>query len=242
LAGGFLHLFSIVILPRFTAHSGEGGDDANMKIVQYLALSLALATTASAAPPPADRWEIGPLIRGKNYSVGMPVTPTPVRGGGWSFQFPYPNLAAGHVHYITYRHGPLTGKKRITMRYRIDAAKGVKFTPREYPAEVAKLSLFFQRRGDTWTAKRKYAQYRWYAPSNTMVPIAAGTYTLSVALDNPDWVPVMGGTARDYPDGLAGAIADTERVGFVMGSDSTRGHGVFATGPAKFTLLDFRVE
>jgi hypothetical protein len=211
------------------------------KTLKWLCTAALLISSASAAPPPADQWEIGPLIRGKNYSVGMPVTPTPIKGG-WTFQFPQPNLEAGHVHYVTYPHGPLAGKKRITMRYRIDAAKGVKFVPREYPAEVAKLSLFFQRRGDTWTAKRRYAYYRWYAPGSTMVPIAPGTDTVSVALDNPEWIPVMGGSAAGSPAEFASAIANAERVGFVMGSDSTRGHGVFATGSAKFILLEFRVE
>jgi hypothetical protein len=209
--------------------------------LKWLGMAALFISSASAAPPPADKWEIGPIIRGKNYSVGMPITPTATKTG-WTFQFPQPDLEAGHVHYITYRHGPLTGKKQIVMRYRISAAPGVKFVPREYPAEVAKLSLFFQRRGDTWTAKRRYAYYRWYAPSSKMMPIAAGTYEVKVALNDPEWIPVMGGTAGGSPAEFASAVADTDRVGFVMGSDSTRGHGVFATSTAKFTLLDFRIE
>jgi hypothetical protein len=197
---------------------------------------------ATVAVPPAAEWEIGPWIRGKNYSVGMPDTPTPVKGGGWSFQFPGPTVDDGHVHYLTYAHGPLTGKKRIVMRYRIDAKPAVKFVPREYPEQAATLSLYFQRRGDTWKAKGRHVYSRWYAPDAKMAPVAVGTHTITIALNDPDWISVFGGRAGDNPQRLAEAMAETERVGFVMGSASTRGHGVFATGTAKFTLLEFRVE
>ena len=46
----------------------------------------------------------------------------------------------------------------------------------------------------------------------------------------------------DDPRDFRAALAGAERVGFVFGSESGRGHGVYATGPARFTLLDFRVE
>jgi hypothetical protein len=207
------------------------------------ALALILACTAAdAAPPPADLWEIGPIIRGRNYSVGMPEQPTPVKGGGWSFQFPYPTVDAGHVHYLTFPHGSLQGKTRIVMRYRIDAARGVRFVPREYPDQAATISLFFQRYRDSWTARGRYAEYRWYSPDAKMGPVAPGTHEIAIRLDDPEWIPVMGGTAAGKPAQFAAAIDNADRVGFVMGSKSTRGHGVFATGPAKFTLLDYRVE
>jgi hypothetical protein len=209
--------------------------------LKWLILTATLITSATAAPPPAEEWEIGPIIRGRNYSVGMPEEPKPIKGG-WTFQFPYPDVEAGHVHYLTFPHGPLTGKKRIVMRYRIDAAKGVKFTPREYPNQSAMISLFFQRSGDNWRAKGRYVDYRWYAPAAKMVPVSAGTNSVTIALSDPDWISVFAARAEASKAGFDAAIADTDRVGFVVGSASARGHGVFATGPAKFTLLEFRVE
>jgi hypothetical protein len=73
------------------------------------------------------------------------------------------------------------------------------------------------------------------------MPLAPGTYRVSIALDEP-WVAMMGGTAADLPAAFAAARADAINVGFVFGSASGRGHGVYATGPARFTVLDFRID
>ena len=52
-----------------------------MKILPALAISLAAAATAIGAGPPAHQWEIGPIIRGKSYSVNMPLRPQPTKRG-----------------------------------------------------------------------------------------------------------------------------------------------------------------
>ena len=36
----------------------------------------------------------------------MPLRPEPA-GSGWSFDFPWPDVRAGHVHYVTFRPGAL---------------------------------------------------------------------------------------------------------------------------------------
>ena len=51
---------------------------------------------ASSAEMVAANWEIGPIINGKNYSVGMPASPTQT-SEGWAFDFP---LSPGSVHYL----------------------------------------------------------------------------------------------------------------------------------------------
>ena len=200
----------------------------------------------SRAPRPAYRggdaardaamWEIGPMIRGRNYSRGMPLAPTPARDG-WSFDFS--TSPAAHVHYVTFPHGSLAGKRRIVMRYRIDAARGVRFIQQEAPgAGPASLSLYFQRAGDSWNARGPFATYRWYAGTR---PLAPGTYELAVPLDGR-WQSVTSGTAAQLPGAFADALAGAERVGFTFGGSNGLGHGVYATGPARFTLLSFRVE
>ena len=207
------------------------------------ALSLLLLAAPSAVAQttaPAAQWQIGPIIRGQNYSVGMPLTPRAERNG-WSFEFPNPDADAGHVHYVTFRHGSLAGKSEIVMRYRIDAARGVRFVPQEQPQAPAKLSLYFQRRGDTWTAKGRYQYYRWYSPATSVRAIAPGTYELRVKLTDPGWISVSGSPSRDNPEAFADAKHSAETLGLVFGSDAARGHGVYATGPARFTLLEFRV-
>lgn len=199
-------------------------------------------TPAPVAPveaqPVASAWEIGPIIRGENYSFRMPATLWPSRDGA-SFDFPYPHPSAGHVHYVTAPARPLAGAERITIRYRIDAARGTRFVPEERPQETATLSLYFQRAGDRWTARTPH--HRWYAPNDKVVPLSPGTHEVTIGLDE-DWIAMTGGSARSLPDAYARALAQTSRVGFVFGSPSLRGHGVYATGPARFTLLDFRVE
>lgn len=200
------------------------------------------AATAFAAPTaPAGEWEIGPFIRGKNYSVGMPLAPRPERDG-WSFDFPVGSKAAGHVHYVTFRPGSLAGKSRITLRYRIDAAAGTRFVPQANPDRAGTVSLYVQRRGDNWNARGRYQYYRWYAPSASVRELAPGIGEISVALDDPQWISVLGQPAANDPDAMREALADAERIGLVFGSSNARGHGVYTTQAAKFTLTAFRVE
>lgn len=209
----------------------------NRSLITALTL-VSLPIAAFAAGPAASQWEIGPIIRGKNYSVNMPPTLEEGRGGP-GFDFPYPSAAAGQVNYVTVPVRSLEGARRITLTYRIDAARGVRFVPEEVPAERALLSLYFQRAGDRWTARTPH--HRWYAPNDRVMPLTPGTHSISIALDEP-WVAMMGGDARTLPQAFARAKAEAAEVGFVFGAAGGRGHGVYATGPARFTVLNFEIE
>lgn len=207
-------------------------------ILAAAAVSLVGINPATAAGPPADMWEIGPVIRGKNYSRGMPLRPTETRAGA-SFEIPGPTAADGHVHYLTIPTRPLAGARRITLTYRIDAAPGTRFVPQEVPDEQATLSLYFQRAGDGWTTRQP--DWRWYAPFDRLVPLRAGTHTVTIGL-NEDWIAMTGPSAFANPRGFRAALENTARVGFVFGSSGRRGHGVYATKSARFTVLDFRID
>lgn len=211
-----------------------------MKNIALIASAFAAlaAGTAVAAGPPAEAWEIGPIIRGKNYSRGMPLRPDDGRAGP-SFEIPGPTAANGHVHYLTIPTRPLAGARRITLKYRIDAAPGTRFVPQEVPGERAMLSLYFQRGGDSWTSR--HPDWRWYAPNDRIVALRPGTHTVSIGLDE-NWIAMTGSDAHGNPRGFEAALAQTQRVGFVLGSPGLRGHGVYATAPARFTILDFRIE
>jgi len=199
-----------------------------------------LAGAGPAAAQNAASWEIGPIIRGKNYSQGMPLRPQPTRTG-WSFDFPVGSREAGHVHYVTFRPGPVAPRSRIVVRYRVDARAGTRFVPQESPELRGTVSLYFQRRGDNWSAKGRYEYFRWYAPGATVREIAPGEHEISVRLDDPDWISVQARTAGSNPAALQAALADIDRIGLVFGSTAARGHGVYATAPARFTLLSFRI-
>lgn len=209
----------------------------NLALLAAASASL-LAGAAFAAGPPAGAWEIGPIIRGKNYSYRMPLHPEATRAGP-SFEIPGPTAAQGHVHYLTVPTRPLAGARRISLTYRIDAAPGTRFVPQESPHRPALLSLYFQRAGDGWTTRQP--DWRWYAPANRTMPLRPGTHTVRIGLDE-NWVAMTGPGAQANPRGFAAALAETARVGFVFGSEGGRGHGVYATGPARFTILDFRME
>src|SRR5690349_2336274 len=105
------------------------------RILRFVAPTLAVAgaimlgVSAASAPaeaagarvPDASAWTIGPIIRGRNYSQGVPLQPSRNRGGGISIDLP---PAPGSVHYVTFSHGSLAAKSRIRMRFRVDLAPG----------------------------------------------------------------------------------------------------------------------
>ena len=74
-----------------------------------------------------------------------------------------------------------------------------------------------------------------------MMPLRPGTHTVSIALDEP-WKAMMGGNGHSLPAQFARAKAEAAQVGFVFGASGGRGHGVYATGPARFTVLDLEIE
>ena len=197
-----------------------------------------LATTgATAATPAAASWAIGPIIRGRNYSVGMPLRPTPRRGGG--FQIARPR-APGSAQYATFQQGSLAGKSRIVMRYRVDAAPGVRIAPPSSPQGDGLITLYFQRAGDNWSGRRQFEAFRWYGTFATQT-IRPGEHVMVAPLSG-NWTAVETSSARSNPRAFADALANAGEVGFVLGGGDGYGHGVFATGPARIVVTDFRVE
>ncbi len=196
-----------------------------------LAHSPAVAGIASA-------WEIGPVIRGRNYSQGAALTPTAGKNGAWFIELP---RAPGSVHYVTFPHGSLAGKTRIVMRYRIDLARGAEIRPITAPQLPSILTLYFQRGGDTWSGRGPYETFRWYGTFASHSPIVAGEHTMVAPLD-ANWTAVGASSARTNARAFNNAVAGADRVGFVLGGGDGYGHGVFATGRARLTVLDFRVE
>lgn len=206
------------------------------KFLAIAGTSLAAVSSVVATQPSADAWIIGPVIRGRNYSAGMPATLQAGRQGPW---FPFPERGRGEVHYVTIRTGPLEGAQQITLRYKVDAWPGVQFIAQESQGQ-GKLGLALHRAGDNWSAKGRYEAYRWYSPA--FVPIEPGVHSITARLDDPSWGAVMTSTARTNAGTFGAALADTEAVSLTFGGDGGRGHGVYATGPARFTVLDFRID
>ncbi|QWC56402.1 hypothetical protein F7D01_04220 [Erythrobacter sp. 3-20A1M] len=208
------------------------------RYLSLLAIPALLASGVAIAQSASD-WEIGPVVRGRNYSPGMPGHLSAGRDGP---QFTFPTGAReGSVHYVTLPVRSLAGAKELRLRYRIDAAPGTRFVAAENPKAQAAITLYFQRRGDNWSGRGRFEAYRWYAAPATMMPLSPGTHEIAVPLDR-SWGAVMHTTARNDPAAFQEALDDAGRVGFVFGSAGGRGHGVYATGPARFTVLDFDIR
>lgn len=222
-------------------------------IVRPLAIAAIVLTAPAAVPPSsaaaqsgartnyaanAAAWTIGPIARGRNRSRGMPLHPSRHRGGGFVIDLP---RAPGSVHYVTFRHGSLAGKSRIVMRYRIEVAPGVRIAATTAPGSPGMLTPYFQRAGDTWTARGAYEQYRWYGTLATVTPLVAGERTL-IAPFSSNWTAVEGSQAQRSPAGFRAAMVGAGEVGFVLGGGDGYGHGIFATGPARLIVSEFRIE
>jgi hypothetical protein len=214
-----------------------------MKIKTLAVVSVALTSlglaTALEAMPPAGAWEIGPNIRGRNYSVGMPAQPSQRADGSVVMDFPV--AGAGQVDAMITGVNSLEGARQITLRYRIDAARGTRFVADELPNEFATVSLYLQQAGDNWSAKGRYASYRWYAPATGVIALTPGTHSVSLRLDDR-WTNVSGVPNDSLPAEYAAALANASRIAVAFGSPSRRSHGVYATGPARFTLLALDIE
>lgn len=182
----------------------------------------------------ASNWEIGPIIAGTNYSVGMPLNPTQT-ADGWAFDFP---LAPGSVHYVTFPYGSLSGKTHIVMRYRVEADPSVRFFP-VCCAQLQSLgpTIYFQKSGDNWNTDGM----RWWATFSPPTPVRAGEYELDIPLDGA-WTSVVTMSAASNPNEFAAAKMNAGRVGFTFGGGDGYGHGVYADGQARFVVTSFKIE
>jgi len=195
--------------------------------------------STNAAMNPAN-WEIGPIINGTNHSKGVALHPT-WHPDGWAFAMPQPSVLAGHVGYVTMPSGSLAGKSRIVMRFRLEAEPDVQYLPKCCPQLRASVTAYFQRAGDDWSARGEYETYRWFATFATAYPLESREYEIVAPLDG-NWTATMTSSAQSNPRAFAEAKANAARVGFTFGGGDGYGHGVYATGPAKFVLTDFRIE
>lgn len=219
---GPLHAVIFVLALLIAACGGGGGGSDGV-------------VPPARAAHPAELWEIGPILRGENYSVNMPATPAP-HPEGWVIELPQ---APGSVHYVTTVNNSLAGLKRITLTYRVEADPGVQIRARTAPESPAILTLYFQRAGDCWTEACE--AHRWYASFAT-TQLAPGTFTVTAPLD-ANWTAVLRSSRENNPAAFAAALAETARVGFVLGGGDGLGHGVRAVGgAARIVVTRFEVE
>jgi len=187
-------------------------------------------------PPPPTTWEF-------QCSRGMPATPAAAPGGLWYFNFPVgpEQRGANSVHYVVRPGMPLAGV--LTATWRVQTSGGAKFQYRLQANNTcggnAFVTLYFQRRGDTWNGVGDYQYYRWF--SDRAVDLADGEATLAVPLDDgAKWISVFGLKGNTAPGQFAAAVADPMAVGLTFGGGCFKGHGVnISDGSATFSLMRF---
>lgn len=199
------------------------------RLFAVVVLLLGACGSGSDTAPSGSPWELGPIISGHNYSRGI-LTQV---ADGWAFDIPQ----SDGIHYVTEK-ASLAGKQHIVLHYRIEG--GGKIVPVTSPAGPSMLSLYFQRCGDDWSGAGKYETYRWFSPEID-TPVTAGDHQISASLDE-NWTAVETSSAQSNPAAFAAAKNDTCRVGFVMGGGTGRGHGVYAVGPSRLTIISFDVS
>lgn len=187
-------------------------------------------------------WEIGPYVGGVNKSVGVDPTPWPRESGGWFIDLPQ---AGGKIGYVTMLTGSLAGKTMVRMRFRVEAAPSVELQPMCCPALPSIFTLYFQRAGDDWFATSRTETYRWWATFASVMPVQLGRDCEIVARFDQNWTAIL--TSHAYAGALVNpkfqdALRNATRVGFTFGGGDGYGHGVYATGSARFVLLEFRIE
>lgn len=207
-----------------------------------------LSTCGNSARPggtlDAAAWFIGPDLKGyaggafgvEHRSPNMPTHPL-AHPEGLTFQFPV-GWGRGHVNYLTFNHGPLTGKTRIVARFRIEGPAGLAFV-NDTGGQNAAVTAHFQQRSDDWSGIGKFETYRWWATFAPVTLAGPGEYEITAPLDGA-WTAIE--TSGRTSPGFAAAIADTCCVGLTFGGGSGYGHGLAASTPATFVLTHFGVE
>ncbi len=209
--------------------------------IRFEVVEAAQADPASAPQEPqavgpmiAGSWEIGPVIRGKNYSLNMPLRPTQDGDGTWYLEFG-PDSGP---HYVTYPHGSLVGKSVIRGRFKIEGAPGTRIWGKACPDQPSSLTLFFMSDDPKWRGDGG----RWWATFATLRPLEVGAEFEVVAPLDGNWTSVMTMTRETGPREFEDALANADRVGFTFGDCESFGHGARATATVRFRVLDFRVE
>ena len=187
----------------------------------------------------SSEWVIGPIINGRQYSVGMPTSPTPDGEGFW-FDFPKAQKGLDRwstpgPRYVTKPTSGISGSK-IKLAYAI-TGDGQLFGSTGQQSSFVYLCAFFQRSGDNWSGADAFEAHRWW--SATMFPLKVGKHEVEVPLARANWVSVYNrGTEAQFADALRKASS----IGITFGNDEGRGHGVSSpTGGSSFRLISLEV-
>lgn len=197
-------------------------------LVAALLLGACSSDNGDKPKPPSNQWQIGPIIKGENYSKGCPLY------FGSAF-----TIGPCEPHYVTRPTGSLIGKSRIRARFRLDANPAAIIHGAKCPTDSpSRVTLYFEEKNVNWYTDG----YRWWASfarSSNLVP--GMEFELVAPLDGP-WRSVLAINAQDNPDVFAQSKKDAGRIGFTFSNCTGSGHGAISTSPVKFTVISYTVE
>lgn len=197
-----------------------------------LSILLTAGIEARIVGVPVRVWEIGPIIKDRNYSRGL-FRPSEFKDG-WGFVI----SPTREPHYVTFRHGSLTGKKLIKMRFRVEGPKGAIIHGAKCPTRSrSAVTLYFQSRGDNWRSDGA----RWWASFAKVKLRGPMAETEIVAPLDARWTSVYSQNAQKNPREFAAAKRHADRVGFTFANCEGYGHGARATAPVRFVVTSFQV-
>lgn len=190
-------------------------------------------------------WEIGPVLDTDNsYSRKLPLRPSPCENALHCI-----DIGPGQdVHYVTFRHGPLTNKQQIRMRFAVEALEPDSYLrgstlkgdcSGESPTAV---TPYFAHKLNNWQEDGT----RWWATfASKQLPLAASTeqYEIVAPLKaEANWTSVISYASAAMPLLFQNNLDNADRIGYTFANCSGFGHGAEAYGKVRFKLLEFTIE
>lgn len=207
-------MFLAFVLATLTACGGGGGHKSDPP------------KPPSGGGGTTTSWFFGPIIDGENYTKGMPARPT-AAGQGFTFDF---KNAPSEVDAVIKKNPPsLVGMKGLKLNYTVTGSGFMAAGETNVPGRVG---ISLQRKGDNWSGSGQYQQYRLYSQSRPLLVAGSGQVVATT------WIDVKGKVVS--PAVVSTVVANLDNYSVVFGG-SFASHGVYATQPASFTMVNIEV-
>lgn len=169
------------------------------------------------------------------HSPGMPVNPAQVNPDSWSFEFPPQN----GVHYLVHAVSGRIAAGAISVWVQVARTGQVMEVEPCGSENVARMRLYFQRRGDDLSGAGAYEFYRWWSVDTLPMNDIPSLVQFKVIMDANQWSSVYGKRGDGAPSEWAAAASDVQAIGMTFGG-CFAGHGVYVSGgTANFIAANF---
>lgn len=157
---------------------------------------------------------------------------------GFRFNFP---LSPGFVNLAMYSiNRAISGE--LVCTFQVTGSTPVFNATLRDQMGIPSLRLWFQRKGDDWSAGLGNGSYRWWSnPERKVLAEDLGQVRgIQCALQPNLWSNVNGKFGNQDPGGFAAAMQNCGAVGLAFGGDNTFSHGVnLLSGSAVFDMRQF---